>query len=158
MASVIDVAVIEDPEAAEVSLDPVRSRMLAELAARIAESQPPGDNYIKCIPDGMPAMMRDMMGDLRKSVPQWRAALEGNGPWEELFEVLTWAQLGRHKKPILIANIGGYWEPLLAMLERIRTEEPDEPLWKGVKDIRTTERNGQVVGVGGAGDGRVGSS
>src|SRR5688500_9840493 len=32
MASVIDVAVIEDPEAAEVSLDPVRSRMLAELA------------------------------------------------------------------------------------------------------------------------------
>ena len=32
MASVIDVAVIEDPEAAEVSLDPIRSRLLAELA------------------------------------------------------------------------------------------------------------------------------
>src|ERR1700742_784570 len=30
--------------------------------------------------------MRDMMTDLTKSVPQWRAALEGNGPWDELFE------------------------------------------------------------------------
>ena len=29
--------------------------------------------------------MRDMMGDLTKSVPQWREALEGNGPWDELF-------------------------------------------------------------------------
>jgi hypothetical protein len=36
---------------------------------------------------GLPCYhMRDMMGDLSKSVPQWRAALEGNGPWEELFE------------------------------------------------------------------------
>jgi hypothetical protein len=32
----------------------------ATLAARIAESQPPGDNYIKCLPDGMPAMMQGM--------------------------------------------------------------------------------------------------
>jgi hypothetical protein len=32
----------------------------AKLAARIAESQPPGDNYIKCLPDGMPAMMQGM--------------------------------------------------------------------------------------------------
>ncbi len=32
----------------------------AKLAARIAEGQPPGDNYIKCLPDGMPAMMQGM--------------------------------------------------------------------------------------------------
>jgi hypothetical protein len=36
---------------------------------------------------GLPCYhMRDMMGDLSKSVPQWRQALEGNGPWDELFE------------------------------------------------------------------------
>jgi len=36
---------------------------------------------------GLPCYhMRDMMGDLTKSVPQWRQALEGNGPWDELFE------------------------------------------------------------------------
>ena len=36
---------------------------------------------------GLPCYhMRDMMGDLERSVPQWRAALEGNGDWDELFE------------------------------------------------------------------------
>ena len=30
---------------------------------------------------------------------------------------MTWAQLGRHKKPILIANINGFWDPLLALLD-----------------------------------------
>jgi len=44
----------------------------------------------------------------------------GLGTLEELVEQLTWAQLGRHKKPILIANIGGYWDPLLALVEHMR--------------------------------------
>jgi hypothetical protein len=36
---------------------------------------------------GLPCYhMRDMMADRERSVPQWRAALEGNGPWDELFE------------------------------------------------------------------------
>jgi hypothetical protein len=36
---------------------------------------------------GLPCYhMRDMMSDLEKSVPQWRQALEGNGPWDEIFE------------------------------------------------------------------------
>ena len=37
----------------------------------------------------------------------------GIGTLEELVEQLTWAQLGRHKKPILLANIDGFWDPLL---------------------------------------------
>lgn len=40
----------------------------------------------------------------------------GIGTLEELVEQLTWAQLGRHAKPILIANIEGFWEPLLTLL------------------------------------------
>ncbi|HEY2527358.1 MAG TPA: TIGR00730 family Rossman fold protein [Xanthobacteraceae bacterium] len=44
----------------------------------------------------------------------------GLGTLEELLEQLTWAQLGRHRKPILIANISGYWDPLLALLEHMR--------------------------------------
>jgi predicted Rossmann-fold nucleotide-binding protein len=32
---------------------------------------------------------------------------------------LTWAQLGRHRKPILIANIAGFWDPLLVMLKHL---------------------------------------
>jgi uncharacterized protein (TIGR00730 family) len=44
----------------------------------------------------------------------------GIGTLEELVEQLTWVQLGRHKKPILIANIEGYWEPLLTLIEHMR--------------------------------------
>lgn len=44
----------------------------------------------------------------------------GVGTLEELVEQLTWAQLGRHKKPILIANIKGFWQPLCALLDHMK--------------------------------------
>jgi uncharacterized protein (TIGR00730 family) len=47
----------------------------------------------------------------------------GIGTLEEVVEQLTWAQLGRHKKPILFANISGYWDPLLTLIEHMRTVE-----------------------------------
>ena len=47
----------------------------------------------------------------------------GIGTLEELVEQLTWAQLGRHKKPILIADINCYWEPLLTLLAHMREQE-----------------------------------
>ena len=46
----------------------------------------------------------------------------GVGTLEELVEQLTWAQLNRHTKPILIADIGGFWRPLLALLAHMRIE------------------------------------
>ena len=47
----------------------------------------------------------------------------GIGTLEELVEQLTWAQLGRHKKPILILNIRGFWDPLCALLDHMRGME-----------------------------------
>ncbi len=41
----------------------------------------------------------------------------GIGTYEEFFEILTLKQLGRHRKPMAIYNIGGYYEPLYRMLE-----------------------------------------
>jgi uncharacterized protein (TIGR00730 family) len=41
----------------------------------------------------------------------------GFGTLEELFEMLTWAQLGLHKKPIGILNIEGYYTPLITMIQ-----------------------------------------
>ncbi|MCD6019936.1 MAG: family protein YvdD [Bacteroidetes bacterium] len=40
----------------------------------------------------------------------------GFGTMEELFEMLTWAQLGLHKKPIGILNVNGFYDPLLTMI------------------------------------------
>jgi uncharacterized protein (TIGR00730 family) len=42
----------------------------------------------------------------------------GLGTFDELFEALTWAQLGIHQKPIGILNIEGYFDPLLSMIDR----------------------------------------
>jgi len=47
----------------------------------------------------------------------------GIGTLEELVEQLTWQQLGRHTKPVLLANIDGFWEPLLALLAHMRATE-----------------------------------
>ena len=47
----------------------------------------------------------------------------GVGTLEELVEQLTWAQLGRHKKPILIANIENFWAPLCALLDHMKKLE-----------------------------------
>jgi uncharacterized protein (TIGR00730 family) len=47
----------------------------------------------------------------------------GIGTLEELVEQLTWAQLGRHKKPILIVNIQRFWEPLCALLDHMEKLE-----------------------------------
>jgi hypothetical protein len=47
----------------------------------------------------------------------------GIGTLEELVEQLTWKQLGRHAKPVLLANIDSFWEPLLALLAHMRATE-----------------------------------
>jgi uncharacterized protein (TIGR00730 family) len=47
----------------------------------------------------------------------------GVGTLEELVEQLTWAQLGRHKKPILILNTAGFWDPLRALIAQMEKLE-----------------------------------
>jgi uncharacterized protein (TIGR00730 family) len=47
----------------------------------------------------------------------------GVGTLEELVEQLTWVQLGRHKKPVLLANIKNFWEPLCALIDHMKKLE-----------------------------------
>lgn len=42
----------------------------------------------------------------------------GVGTMDETVEILTWRQLGSHDKPIVMANLGGYWDPLLEAMRR----------------------------------------
>jgi uncharacterized protein (TIGR00730 family) len=46
----------------------------------------------------------------------------GFGTFEELFEILTWAQIGLHRKPVGILNIRHYFDPLIQMVDRARSE------------------------------------
>jgi uncharacterized protein (TIGR00730 family) len=68
----------------------------------------------------------------------------GIGTLEELIEQMTWAQLGRHKKPILIANINGFWDPLLVLLDHMRALALVPPPAKGV-ELLVADRIGDIL-------------
>jgi uncharacterized protein (TIGR00730 family) len=46
----------------------------------------------------------------------------GLGTFEELLEVLTWAQLGLHRKPVALLDVAGYFAPLLALVDHAVAE------------------------------------
>ena len=46
----------------------------------------------------------------------------GPGSLDELFEVLTWRQLGLHRKPVILLNSAGYWNPLLDLIDHVITQ------------------------------------
>ena len=43
----------------------------------------------------------------------------GAGSLDEFFEVLTWAQIGLHSKPLFLLDIDGYWQPLVALIRHV---------------------------------------
>ena len=46
----------------------------------------------------------------------------GIGTLEEIAEIMTWAQIGRHSKPMVLANINGFWNPLLQLIQHMSGE------------------------------------
>ncbi len=58
----------------------------------------------------------------------------GAGSLDELFEVLTWRQLGLHARPILLVNTEGYWNPLMTLIDHIIAEGFADP---GLRDFLT---------------------
>lgn len=46
----------------------------------------------------------------------------GIGTVEEIVEIMTWGQLGHHKKPMVFANVAGFWSPMIALLDHMRAE------------------------------------
>lgn len=51
----------------------------------------------------------------------------GFGTLDELFEIITWRQLNLHEKPIILLNIEGYWNPLIALIHQIIDESFAKP-------------------------------
>jgi uncharacterized protein (TIGR00730 family) len=46
----------------------------------------------------------------------------GIGTVEEIVEIMTWAQLGHHRKPIVFGNVNGFWNPMTALLDHMAAE------------------------------------
>ena len=56
----------------------------------------------------------------------------GFGTFEELCEIVTWAQLGIHDKPCGLLNVNGYYDPLLAQFDRALREGFLRPLYRAL--------------------------
>jgi uncharacterized protein (TIGR00730 family) len=78
----------------------------------------PGLSELKIVPD-MHTRKRLMF----EASDAFVALPGGIGTLEELTEQLTWIQLGRHSKPLVIADIGGFWRPLLSLLAHMRNAD-----------------------------------
>jgi len=62
----------------------------------------------------------------------------GLGTLEELFEVLTWAQLGIHDKPCGLLNVNGFYDPLLAVLDQMEREQFIRPVHRALLIVETS--------------------
>jgi uncharacterized protein (TIGR00730 family) len=67
----------------------------------------------------------------------------GFGTLDEMFEIVTWRQLGLHDKPVVLVNLGGYWDPLLAMLDRMVAQGYVRPAARTL--VTTVERIEDVL-------------
>ncbi len=64
----------------------------------------------------------------------------GAGSLDELFEVLTWAQLGQHSKPMFLLNTEGYWDPLITLIDhQIESGFADPSFRHLLQDFNTVE-------------------
>jgi uncharacterized protein (TIGR00730 family) len=74
----------------------------------------------------------------------------GYGTWEEFCEVLTWSQLGLHRKACAVLNVNGYYDPLLALADRAVAEgfvrqEHREILLSDTDPVRLLDRLSNYV-------------
>ena len=73
--------------------------------------------YDKCTELIYTETMRERKGIMEDKADAFIICAGGMGTFEEFFEVLTLKQLRRHSKPIIIYNVKGYYDPMLAMLD-----------------------------------------
>ncbi|SLN55290.1 TIGR00730 family Rossman fold protein [Roseisalinus antarcticus] len=59
----------------------------------------------------------------------------GAGSLDELFEVVTWRQLGLHGKAIYLVDVEGYWQPVMALIDHVIAEGFAEPMLRSYVEI-----------------------
>jgi uncharacterized protein (TIGR00730 family) len=111
-----------------------RTGMMGILADAVLEN---GGQVIGIIPElfDTPALVHRELTELQvvRSMHERKARMAetadafvalpgGFGTFEELFEILTWSQIGLHRKPIGILNVDSYFDPLLALIDHARSE------------------------------------
>jgi uncharacterized protein (TIGR00730 family) len=94
------------------------------------------------------AERKELMGELSDG---FLSLPGGTGTMDELFEAWTWTQLGLHDKPNALLNVDGYYDPLIAFLDRAVSEgfldaRKRADLWVDDEPVRLIERLCAVLG------------
>jgi uncharacterized protein (TIGR00730 family) len=82
--------------------------------------------------------MFERKGEMMRRADAFVALPGGMGTLDELTEVLTWTQLGLLAKPLGILDVGGYWDPLIAMLDRAAAEGFLSPEHRALAQLETS--------------------
>ncbi len=98
------------------------ARGVKETGGRILGVAPkffdkPGVLYEGCDEFVFTETMRERKAKMEEESDAFVMSPGGLGTWEEFFEMITLRQLARHQKPIIILNINGYYDPLIALME-----------------------------------------
>lgn len=102
-------------------------------------------NHLEVVPD-----MHTRKARMAQLADAFIALPGGFGTWEELFEALTWAQIGLHRKPVGVLNAFGFYDPLLTFIRKARQEgflypeheallvvaDTPEVLWQALQQAR----------------------
>lgn len=84
------------------------------------------------------ADMRSRKRGLDESGDAYVALPGGLGTMEELLEILSFKQLGLHDKPVVVFDALGYWQPLLAMLDKGFADGFIQPRFRGIFGVART--------------------
>ncbi len=105
--------------------------LMGTIAQRVADG---GGEVVGIIPDFLQKIEKPFNGGTKKIVTDsmherkqimfdmsdaFLALPGGIGTLDEMFEMMTWRQLGQHKKPLALLNVNGYWDPFLYLLDHI---------------------------------------
>jgi len=84
------------------------------------------------------ASMHERKALMEKLSDAFLAIPGGWGTMDEFFEILTWAQIGIHKKPIVILNVDGFFDPLLAQMQVMVNEGFVDPKYLPLMRVATS--------------------
>jgi len=101
----------------------------AHLIPRERAGQPPNGDQI--VTETMHERKKVMFSNSQAAV----VLPGGAGTLDEFFEVLTWAQIGLHRKPVILLDAGGFWAPLVALIDHVIATGFAEPGLRGLMTV-----------------------
>jgi uncharacterized protein (TIGR00730 family) len=91
-------------------------RVVGVIPARLRDAELAHERVSELV---ITASMHERKRQMAERAAAFAVLPGGIGTLDEMFEIVTWRQLGLHDKPIFVVDVAGYWQPLLALLDHL---------------------------------------